>query len=183
MCNKSPEKNSLSHKGWQKRAAYLRKEFGMEQPFGRFPSRHVDLSQKSSGVTNNIKDGSVLFKCSSKPWQWASMHNTKSLKLNQLHGIKAPFILIFTPVLLLLWLIKMSTVEKVYFSLETQTLEKPGIELERSLRHSGWHKRQFTVIRPTWSQDQASVSGNQQAPETCNNNRLESTVLSIRAGS
>ncbi len=41
---------------------------------------HFDLFDwKGAGVTNNINNGSALFKCPSKPWQcdWASMHNTR----------------------------------------------------------------------------------------------------------
>lgn len=35
-------------------------------------------------------------------WQWASMHNTKTLKVKQLNGIQPSFISSFSPVLFLL---------------------------------------------------------------------------------
>ena len=70
----------------------------------------------------------------------------------------------------------MSSVEKAYLSLETQTLEKPGTELEHSLRHSRWHKRQFTVIKLTWSQDEENVSENQQVIQTGTRNREQQQI-------
>lgn len=39
-----------------------------------------DVSQQeSTGVANNINDGTVPFKCVNKPCQWDSMHNMKAL--------------------------------------------------------------------------------------------------------
>ncbi len=49
-------------------------------------------SRKSTGFTNIIRDGFVLFKCPSKPWQWASKANTRTLKLKQLNWIQPSFI-------------------------------------------------------------------------------------------
>ncbi len=61
-------------------------------------------SRKSSGVTKKITDGFVLFKCPSKP----SVTVSRTLKLKQLNGMRPLLILLFTPVLLLLWRVKMS---------------------------------------------------------------------------
>lgn len=59
--------------------------------------------KKSTGFTSNINDGSVLFKCPCKPWQWARRHNTRTLTLKQLIGIQLSLNVLFTPVLFLLW--------------------------------------------------------------------------------
>lgn len=56
-------------------------------------------SRKSTGVTNNTNDGSVLFRCFKKPWQWSSMFSTRTLKLKQVNGIQPSLFLLFTPVL------------------------------------------------------------------------------------
>ena len=56
-------------------------------------------SKESTGVTNNINEGSVEFKCPDQPQQWASTHNTRTLRLEQPNGIQPSFTLSFTPVL------------------------------------------------------------------------------------
>lgn len=57
----------------------------------------LSVSSKSTSVTSNLKDGSVLFKCFSKPWQWASTHNTGALKMKMEFSHYS--FLSFTPVL------------------------------------------------------------------------------------
>lgn len=44
---------------------------------------------------------------------WASVHNTRTLKLKQLNGTQPTLILLFTPVFFLLWHVKVSTVKKL----------------------------------------------------------------------
>ncbi len=52
-------------------------------------------TMKSTGVTDNINDGSVPIKYPSEP-QWCdSFHNTRTLKLKQLNGIHPWFIFFF----------------------------------------------------------------------------------------
>ncbi len=69
-------------------------------------------SRKNTGVTNNSNDSFILFECPSKSWQRASEHNARTLTLKQLNGIQPSFVLLFTPVLLLLWHVKISSVKK-----------------------------------------------------------------------
>lgn len=57
-------------------------------------SRQSDLS----GVTNNINKGPVPLRCPSKPWQWASMHNSRTLAPEQLNGAEPSLMLWTTPV-------------------------------------------------------------------------------------
>lgn len=53
------------------------------------------VRKKSTDVTNNINDGPVQVR------QWASVNNTRTLKLTQLHGIQPSLVLLFTPVFFL----------------------------------------------------------------------------------
>ncbi len=81
-----------------------------KQPFQQsFRVWEIIDTNRGSGP-ENINDGSVLFKCPIKPWQWASMHNTRTLKPKQLNVTL--FILLFIPVPFLLWHVKVSSVKR-----------------------------------------------------------------------
>ena len=65
-----------------------------------------------AGVTNNVNDVPVLLKCPNKPWQWASAHGARPLKLRERNEIQPSLILLYAPVLLRPWRIKMSSQQK-----------------------------------------------------------------------
>lgn len=51
------------------------------RPFSNEPLLTCHLRKKNSDVTNNINNGSALFTCPSKSWQWVSKHSTRTLKV------------------------------------------------------------------------------------------------------
>lgn len=69
-------------------------------------------SKKSSGVTNNIEEGSVIITVP-VTWQWGSMNNTRTLKVMQFNKIQPSLILLFILVILL---VKISSVKKAPYS-------------------------------------------------------------------
>lgn len=77
---------------------------------GGFYRRH---NRKSTGVSNNMNNGSVLSKCPSN--LWVSMYNTRTLK--QLNGIQPSLVLLFTPVLFLPWHLSMFLMGKAYWAM------------------------------------------------------------------
>lgn len=70
------------------------RRFGMRHFFtADILTRH---SRKSTGVGYHVNDGSLLLAYPSQPWQWVCMHNTRTLKVQQLNGIQLLFISLFT---------------------------------------------------------------------------------------
>lgn len=64
-------------------------------------------SKKSAGFTDDINDGSVLLKSPSNPCHWIT-YSISARKVTQPQSL-----LLFTPVLFLMWNMKMSSVKKV----------------------------------------------------------------------
>lgn len=76
----------------KKSASVYQTHCGLSGLTGLFQSRHL-TSTKSTGVSNNIHDSSVLFKLPSKPCQRDSesmptcMHNPRTLRLNRIQPL------------------------------------------------------------------------------------------------
>lgn len=56
-----------------------------------------------------------IYLCPMKTYYWALIHNSRRLKLAKLNRLQPLLMLLITPVLLLLWHVKMSLMKKVYF--------------------------------------------------------------------
>lgn len=60
------------------------------------PDFQIIMTSRSTGITNNINNGSVLFNFLDKPWQSANKTNPKTLKMKQQNGIVPVFLTTYT---------------------------------------------------------------------------------------